>query len=194
MQRKGSTEVLTWGMAAGGLDATEDDWQAQLQSAELRQRGPCSAVCAVPCSGNAVQEDAACGSCVFVHGCMCRAHLWVPMAALARCAAEPGEAVGGNACEEATMRACVVAVRDALEAAGLGHTQVLCMRVYYRKECFQQSGLEAALSRAWFWTRGSDTAEASPAVFVPVLAVGPTADADAALLVELVAKASCEEL
>ena len=92
------------------------------------------------------------------------------------------------------MRACVAAVRDALEAAGLGHTQISCMRVYYRKECFQQSGLEAALSRAWLWTRGSVTAEAPTAAFVPVLAVGPTADADAALLVELVAQASSEEL
>ena len=92
------------------------------------------------------------------------------------------------------MGACVAAVREALEAAGLGHTQVLCMRVYYRMECFQQSGLEAALTRAWCWARGSDTAEAPPAAFVPVLAVGPTADADAVLLVELVAVASRQEL
>ena len=88
------------------------------------------------------------------------------------------------------MGACVTGVREALQAAGLGHTQVLCMRVYYRRECFQQSGLEAALARAWGWVRGCDTAEAPLAAFVPVLAVGPTADADAALLVELVATKS----
>ena len=194
MQGKGSTEVLNWGMAAGGLDILQDDWQVQLESAELGQSGSCAAVCAVPCAGNAVQGNAACGSCVFVCGSMCRAHLWVPMAALASCAAGSGEAEGGSACEEVMMGACVAAVREALEAAGLGHTQVLCMRVYYRTECFQESSLEAALTRAWCRARGSDTAEAPPAAFVPVLAVGPTADADAALLVELVAMASCQVL
>ena len=187
-------KCLDWCMVAGGLDGVESDWQAQLEGAEIRQSvsANLAAVRAVRCYGDAAQV-AACGSCVFVHGCMCRAHLWMPLAVQASCAAELGDAVGGNACEDMVMGACIAAGREALEAAGLGHTQILCMRVYYRKERFQQSRLEAALTRAWGGARGGDTAEAPPAAFVPVLAVGPTADADAALLVELVATTSSQE-
>ena len=135
--------------------------------------------------GAAPQSAAHC-SCVFVPARMCRAHVWVPVTALA---AETAGRVHGEAggAAEVLLSGCAAAAQAALRAAQLPSTQVLSMRVYYRQGCLEQGELEAVLPLTWARVPGWGPGKALAAAFVPVLAVGSTSAVDAAVLVEVYA-------
>ncbi len=172
-----------------GACEAEADW-ASLESATLEV--PLRAVASTRSNnpvearlGAAPQSAAHC-SCVFVPARMCRAHVWVPMTALAAETAGRGHGEAGGAAE-VLLSGCAAAAQAALRAAQLPGTQVLSMRVYYRQGCLEQGELEAVLPLTWARVLGWGPGEALAAVFVPVLAVGSTSAVDAAVLVKVYA-------
>ena len=172
-----------------GACEAEADW-ASLESVTFEV--PLGAL-ASTCDNNpvgarlsAAPQSAAHCSCVFVPARMCRAHVWVPVAALA---AETAGRVHGEAggAADVLLSGCAAAAQAALRAAQLPSTQVLSMRVYYRQGCLEQGELEAVLPLTWARVLGWGPGEALAAAFVPVLAVGSTSAVDAAVLVEVYA-------
>ena len=176
--------------AGSGGGEEGSDWLALLDSAALEM--PLPAVCPAaepggPAAGG--KQPAAHCSAVFVPGRLCRAQLWVPTAALA--AGAPGERPAGGAAERlpGICSGLAHAAAAALQAARLAHEHALCARVYYTPACVPRAPLESALSEAWRCALGCGPGAVPPAAYVPVLAVGCTPAADAALLVEIVALA-----
>jgi len=176
--------------AGGGSGEEGGDWLALLDSAALEL--PLPAACPAredddPAAGGT--RPAAHCSAVFVPGRLCRALLWVPTAALA--AGAPGERAAGGTAERlpGICSGLARAAAAALQAARLAHEHALSARVYYTPACVPRAPLESALAEALRCALGCMPGAVPPAAYVPVLAVGCTPAADAALLVEVMALA-----